>query len=261
MSLATKEASYLIEYLKESFAKLTEEYKQLNGNDRKLRIISKAEYASLSPIILKNTNIVYAKIYQKNRDDSVNMNVLEDKLVRSQISKYVMSKPDSLLFTHSTVYMDKEDLIQYEHHGVFGLIEQMNDVTAGDNMDTLKMKLPAWDVILRHEIGHVLVNIEYYKNLTINEFDRIDRNIGKFDRDQTNRWDLEEDDQSDPFHHSLKFKEAAANEVMGISAAEIVAATQIVGFSPLGFIGRMEKKEGEKTRNENKKNNNNSNKK
>lgn len=257
MAKISKEAKFLLEWMEKKFEEIVKEepYNRLPDNCKKLHIFGKIEFMTLEPVLLEESNRIFARVY-KDKYDSINegINVREYNIMTRNVSDWIENKSKSLMFSPN-LFKEKNGLISYNPYGVVVLKEIIDTACYADSIHTLKLKLPAWEVIMRHELGHIIAHIEMYKQLEADEFRRINDNINKISKNQKNRWDIDDEEEFDSFHYNMDFSEHTANAVSDITMTEMVLASRIIGLLPELDVRKYNRREGSKTRNREKQKN------
>lgn len=250
MAEISKEAKFLLDWMQEKFEEIVKEepYNRLPDNCKKLHIFGKIEFMTLEPVIFDETNRIFASVYE-DKYESVNegMNVREYHIMTRNVSDWIENKSKALMFSPN-LFEEKNGLISYNPYGVVVLKEIIDAACYADSIHSLKLKLPAWEIIMRHELGHIVAHIEMYKHLDPSEFRRINDNIDKIAKNQKKRWDIE-NDEFDSFHYNMDFSEHIANTLSNVSMTEMVLASRIIGLLPELDVRKYNRKEGSKTRN------------
>lgn len=252
----SKEGKFLLDWMEKRFEEIVKEdmYKDLPDNCKKLHILGKIEFITLEPVLFDETNRIYASVYN-DKYDSVNegINVREYHIMTRNVSDWIENKSKALIFSPN-LFKEKNGLISYNPYGVVVLKEIIDAACYADSIHSLKLKLPSWEIIMRHELGHIMAHIEMYNQLEPDEFRRINDNINKISKNQKKRWDID-DEEFDSFHYHMDFSEHMANTLSNVSMTEMVLASRIIGLLPELDVQKYIRKEGSKTRNREKQKN------
>lgn len=135
---------------------------------------------------------------------------------------------EELFSTH--VYFkhnEDEDIVNMKVLGVYGLIDRIYNYVKFDNPTELNTKLRCIEIMLRHEMGHILSWKYCYADKTLNQFNEVHRVIYERLQNDMEKWDFAATGEGMLRQYYNLPEESLANHFVGLSTDEIVDAAML----------------------------------
>lgn len=174
------------------------------------------------PLILVEENFYHKALVDRRKM----LNLPEPENTKDDEMK--IKSTEELFSTHVYFKHDEnEDTVNMTVLGVYGLIDRIYKYIEFDNHEERNIKFRCIEIMLRHEMGHILSWKHCYDNKTIGQFNEVHKVISERFQKDMEKWDFTATGEDMLRQYYNLPEESLANHFVGLSANEIIDAAML----------------------------------
>lgn len=130
-----------------------------------------------------------------------------------------------LFITSASVVIDSDGITHSLCGGVYGMADQILPCIEYDNESELSLKYRCIEILLRHEIGHIISYHDLFDSRTIEEYNMINDKIDTLTKQKMRLWDTGSTGTLKLLQHYNLPLESLANTAVHITPKTLIDAT------------------------------------